>query len=377
MSLSAAQRPLPAAEVNWDRLDKTKFFVVGAGLFSGVSAALYPISVVKTRLQIAGGGGGAAAATAVGTAQAILRAEGVAGFYRGFGTVVAGTIPGRAVYMSTLELTKAAALRATEGGALPEATRAALASSAAGMTASLSTQAVFVPIDVVSQRLMVQGAGEPGGTRYKGGVDAFRTIIRTEGVRGLYRGFGMSVVTYAPSSAVWWGSYGASQRLFWRCASLRRARRSRLEGAVAFRRLCELCLIPQGFTATLTAAAVFGWGCSWLGYSSESSATLQQPAPPSHAMVMGVQAFGGTCAGGVAALVTTPLDVIKTRLQVMQREGGGRPSVSDTVRRLVRDEGLRGFYRGLGPRWASMALWGTAMITTYEFLKRLSAKPEI
>eukprot|EP00850_Spirogloea_muscicola_P010819 SM000065S20168 [mRNA] locus=s65:150032:151964:+ [translate_table: standard] len=324
MSLSAAQRPLPAAEVNWDRLDKTKFFVVGAGLFSGVSAALYPISVVKTRLQIAGGGGGAAAATAVGTAQAILRAEGVAGFYRGFGTVVAGTIPGRAVYMSTLELTKAAALRATEGGALPEATRAALASSAAGMTASLSTQAVFVPIDVVSQRLMVQGAGEPGGTRYKGGVDAFRTIIRTEGVRGLYRGFGMSVVTYAPSSAVWWGSYGASQRLFW----------------------------------------------SWLGYSGESTAVLQQPAPPSHAMVMGVQAFGGTCAGGVAALVTTPLDV-------MQREGGGRPSVSDTVRRLVRDEGLRGFYRGLGPRWASMALWGTAMITTYEFLKRLSAKPEI
>ncbi|KAK1372501.1 hypothetical protein POM88_028694 [Heracleum sosnowskyi] len=34
------------------RLDKTKFYVVGAGIFSGLTVALYPISVVKTRLQI-------------------------------------------------------------------------------------------------------------------------------------------------------------------------------------------------------------------------------------------------------------------------------------------------------------------------------------
>ncbi|KAI3924486.1 hypothetical protein MKW98_032687, partial [Papaver atlanticum] len=35
------------------RLDKRKFYVVGAGLFTGVTVALYPVSVIKTRLQIA------------------------------------------------------------------------------------------------------------------------------------------------------------------------------------------------------------------------------------------------------------------------------------------------------------------------------------
>lgn len=45
-------RRLPA-EVNWEMLDKSRFFVLGAALFSGVSAALYPAVVVKTHLQVA------------------------------------------------------------------------------------------------------------------------------------------------------------------------------------------------------------------------------------------------------------------------------------------------------------------------------------
>lgn len=51
---------------------------------------------------------------------------------------------------------------------------------------------------------------------YKGGLDALRTIVRVEGVRGLYRGFSISLLTYAPSSATWWSTYGASQQLLWR-----------------------------------------------------------------------------------------------------------------------------------------------------------------
>lgn len=42
---------------------------------------------------------------------------------------------------------------------------------------------------------------------------------------------------------------------------------------------------------------------------------------------------------------------------------------------LIRSEGVRGFYRGVAPRMISSAVWGTAMVTTYEFLKRLCALP--
>ncbi|KAI4366716.1 hypothetical protein MLD38_022557 [Melastoma candidum] len=82
------------------------------------------------------------------------------------------------------------------------------------MMASLSSQAVFVPIDVVSQKLMVQGYS--GHEKYSGGIDVVCKVLKADGVRELYRGFGLSVITYAPSSAVWWACYGASQRVIWR-----------------------------------------------------------------------------------------------------------------------------------------------------------------
>ena len=61
---------------------------------------------------------------------------------------------------------------------------------------------------------MVQGYS--GHARYKGGLDVVQKIIKADGPRGLYRGFGLSAMMYAPSSAVWWASYGSSQRAIWR-----------------------------------------------------------------------------------------------------------------------------------------------------------------
>lgn len=66
----------------------------------------------------------------------------------------------------------------------------------------------------VSQRLMVQGYS--GHATYTGGLDVVRKVVKSDGIRGLYRGFGLSVLTYSPSSAVWWATYGASQRVIWR-----------------------------------------------------------------------------------------------------------------------------------------------------------------
>ena len=61
---------------------------------------------------------------------------------------------------------------------------------------------------------MVQGYS--GHAQYSGGLDVVRQVLRTDGIRGLYRGFGLSAITYAPASAVWWASYGSSQRFIWR-----------------------------------------------------------------------------------------------------------------------------------------------------------------
>lgn len=313
------RRVPPVAEINWDRLDKSKFYAIGAGLFTSVTVALYPISVVKTRLQVIERN--AQNPTAISIFRNILKADGISGLYRGFGTVVIGAVPARVIFLSTLETTKIGALTITEKLNLSEATRVALANGVAGMVSSIVAQSVFVPLDVVSQRLMVQGTACTA--KYSGGLDAARKILRTDGIRGLYRGFGMSVLTYSPSSAFWWASYGFSQRIIWRS----------------------------------------------LGYSSEDSSLT-----PSEGEIVLVQAGSGIFAGAIASCTTTPLDTIKTRLQVMDKES--TPSIKQTMKRLIDEDGWRGFYRGLGPRFISMSAWGTSMILAYEYLKRLCAIPE-
>lgn len=95
---------------------------------------------------------------------------------------------------------------------------------------------------------------------------------------------------------------------------------------------------------------------------------------PSHLEMVTVQAMAGTVAGACSSIITTPMDTIKTRLQVMDNYGSGRPSVLKTTKTLLKEDGWRGFYRGFGPRFLNMSLYGTTMIVTYELIKRLSIK---
>lgn len=133
--------------IQFCRLDKTKFYVVGAGLFTGLTVALYPVSVVKTRLQVASKD--VAEKNAFSVIRGILRTDGIPGLYRGFGTVITGAIPARILFLTALETTKVASYKLVEPLEISETTRAAIANGIAGMTAALFSQAVFVPIDVV------------------------------------------------------------------------------------------------------------------------------------------------------------------------------------------------------------------------------------
>lgn len=311
------------ADVDWNMLDKSKFLVLGAALFSGVSATQYPAVVLKTRQQVM-----AMNQSCTSLGLSLLKTHGLPGLYKGFTTSLMGTIPARAIYMSTLEFTKSnVSTLARSVGGMSEPGAAAVANAAAGLTASFAAQFVWTPIDVISQRLMVQGGRGGLSTNYRGGIDAFRTILKLDGPRGLYRGFTLSVFTCAPSNALWWASYCVIQRSLW----------------------TTLCNQRNG------------------GENFE----------PSSATLVGVQGLSASLASGVSAVLTTPLDTLKTRLQVLKDESGKRPTLRHTLKTLVSDGGWMAFYRGIGPRWASMSMSATTMIVTYEFLKRMSTKPEV
>lgn len=335
--------PRPPGDVDFDNLDKTKFFLGGAALFSGVTTCLYPLTVIKTRQMV---GDGLKKNGAFAVAKEVIKTKGVAGLYRGFGTVVVGTVPIRAVYLSVLEITKARARDACVALDLPPMAHG-LADAAGGAVASSCSQILGVPVDVLSQRQMVQGVSVrardgTGGTKeligYRNGAHALKETLRKEGVRGLYRGFGASVMTLVPSSALWWGAYGTYQRAIW-------------------------------------AAVPSRMGGEYATSSSESESVVHPPRRvPAESTVIGVQILSGVCAGMTSGFLTTPLDIVKTRLQVLSGQPGGEAhTFGGTARALYAEHGAAGFLRGVRPRMTSVSIWGTTMVTAYEFLKRLAS----
>ena len=342
VGVGVGKHPRPPGDVDFDNLDKTKFFLGGAALFSGVTTCLYPLTVIKTR-QMVGDGvvGGGRNNGAFAVARDVIKTRGVAGLYRGLGTVVVGTLPIRAVYLSTLEMTKARARDACVALDLPPMAHG-LADAAGGAVASSLSQILGVPVDVLAQRQMVQGvsvrAGVHGETRelrgYENGFHALRETLKKEGVRGMYRGFGASVMTLVPSSALWWGFYGTYQRVIW-------------------------SFVP----AEMGGERVSG-----------DSDSEPKALPPAESTVMGVQIFSGAFAGMSSGFLTTPLDIVKTRLQVLSGQPGGEAhTFGSTARAMYKEHGLGGFLRGVRPRMTSVSIWGTTMVTAYEFLKRLAS----
>ena len=336
--------PRPPGDVDFDNLDKTKFFLGGAALFSGVTTCLYPLTVIKTRQMV---GDGLKKNGAFAVAKEVIKTKGVAGLYRGFGTVVVGTVPIRAVYLSVLEITKARARDACVALDLPPMAHG-LADAAGGAVASSCSQILGVPVDVLSQRQMVQGVSVrawdgTGGTKEligsRNGAHALKETLRKEGVRGLYRGFGASVMTLVPSSALWWGAYGTYQRAIWAAVP------SRMGGEYATS-----------------------------GESEKSEKSHPPRRVPAESTVIGVQILSGVCAGMTSGFLTTPLDIVKTRLQVLSGQPGGEAhTFGGTARALYAEHGAAGFLRGVRPRMTSVSIWGTTMVTAYEFLKRLAS----
>ncbi|KAJ7712450.1 mitochondrial NAD transporter [Mycena metata] len=74
---------------------------------------------------------------------------------------------------------------------------------------------------------------------------------------------------------------------------------------------------------------------------------MQQSRPKWSARSMIAGAGGGL----IASVATCPLDVVKTRLQAQRAVQGhqGYEGILDTVKSIAKHDGVRGFYRGLGP----------------------------
>ena len=87
----------------------------------------------------------------------------------------------------------------------------------------------------------------------------------------------------------------------------------------------------------------------------------------------------GAIAGGIAAAVTTPLDVVKTRLMTQTRTEAVQryTGVADAFRRIVREEGATALLRGIGPRVLWISMGGAVFIGSFEELRRQLQEPRV
>lgn len=72
----------------------------------------------------------------------------------------------------------------------------------AGATAGMTYNFAFYPADTIKSRMQTEDVSKSVGARRKTFVEVGKDLWRDQGLRGMYRGCGITVGRAAPSSAV-------------------------------------------------------------------------------------------------------------------------------------------------------------------------------
>jgi hypothetical protein len=141
--------------------------------------------------------------------------------------------------------------------------------SSLGFIADLAASVVYVPSEVLKTRLQLQGRyNNPyfnSGYNYRSTSDALRTIIRQEGFSALFHGYKATIFRDLPFSALQFAFYEQEHRL----------------------------------------------AKEWVG---------------SRDIGLGLEVLTAATAGGMAGVITCPMDVVKTRIQTQQNPDAVKPS---------------------------------------------------
>ena len=180
---------------------------------------------------------------------------------------------------------------------------------AAASAGEVAACAVRVPTEVVKQR--AQAVQYPSSLSALMGILSQRSSIGLAGVwRELYRGWGITVMREVPFTVI---------------------------------------QFPL-------------WEALKSSYSSSSHTNTNQVSA-------GESAVFGSIAGAIAAGVTTPLDVLKTRL-MLARE---KVPATQMLGQILRESGPGAFFKGVGPRVMWISIGGAVFLGSYQWaINRLS-----
>ena len=189
-----------------------------------------------------------------------------------------------------------------------------LANLTTGAIARASVGFVMMPITVIKVRY------ESSFYSYKSLWDAATAIYKGEGIKGFFSGFGATAIRDAPYAGLYVLFYEQSKR--------------------------HLDQLRKGRSLAGTLGAE---------HSMKSSTSLS------------INFISGVLAAGFATAITNPFDAVKTRLQLMPGKYG---NLFIAGRRMIKEDGFRSLFDGLGLRMGRKAISSALAWTLYEELIR-------
>lgn len=181
--------------------------VAGAGAGVAVSFLACPTELIKCRLQaqsaLASSDSAVVAVKYGGpmdVTRHVLKSEGgVRGLFKGLVPTMAREIPGNAALFGAYELLK----QSFAGGEDTSQLGGGSLMVAGGLAGAFFWLSVY-PTDVVKSVIQVDDYKNP---KFSGSIDAFRKILASEGIKGLYKGFGPAMARSVPANAACFLAY--------------------------------------------------------------------------------------------------------------------------------------------------------------------------
>ena len=266
-----------------------------------------------------------------------------------------------------------------------------------GITGSIA-EAVVMPALVIKTRMMAQGA-DASLTSYRSAAHAASTMLRDEGFGAFYKGLGLSVVFTPLARGLYMTGIEMSHSTFGQGTSL-----SDFAAGMSAQLVSSIAYVPRDIV--VERCAIDGQIAKQVGSTASSVAALKTIFSTEGAMgffrafvphqlvwvpfngifmwALGrckqvgdgeqtyIRGVGNTfCAAAFAAACTNPIDVIKTRMQIAgaNTEVFAYTGPADCLQQLIRKEGVRALFAGIGGRFLYTGPAFAIFFPTYDLLK--------
>lgn len=282
----------------------------------------------------------------------IAKYEGLSTLWRGLSPTLIMAVPANVIYFTGYDW-----LRYNKRSPIASRVPDAYAPLAAGSFARITAAAVISPIEMFRTRLQASSLGRNPvvpGTRslYVRTLRDLKQMATNQGYSALWRGLTLTLWRDVPFSGLYWWGYETINNL------LKDAR-----------------------------APTQGWDMS-RELDERASVRSRSRSQENHITTLADSFIAGAVSGAIAAIVTTPFDVGKTRQQVLPHQGdapissatgaGGKTlsaeerSMPRFLWHIFKQEGLAGLWTGWAARCLKVAPACAIMISSYEIGKKVA-----